>query len=156
MAILVWTLWALFVCDCGLSFTVMNLLKKHIDTQRATTPKKSPRPYARCCGTNGFSAVCSMPTPIGRPVLMLLTLRLKKARQEYKRTLSLLRKAQKQALHATREELEKAMEQVHKARAEKREALRRLRLVQRLFLRWDEEEEDETGKPLTFPSFLLY
>ena len=70
----------------------------------------------------------------------------KKARQEYKRTLSLLRKAQKQALHSTREELEKAMEQVRQARAEKGEALRRLRLVQRLFLRWDEEEEeDETG-----------
>ena len=71
-----------------------------------------------------------------------MTLRLKKARQEYKRTLSALRKAQKLALRATREELEKAMEQVHKARMEKKEALRRLRLVQRLFLRWDEEEEE--------------
>ena len=37
------------------------------------------------------------------------------------------------------------MEQVRQARAEKGEALRRLRLVQRLFLRWDEEEEHETG-----------
>ena len=145
MAILVWTLWALFVCDCGLSFTVMNLLKKHIDTQKGDNTEEIAQAVRQVLRDKRLLRRLLHAYPHWQARPHALTLRLKKARQEYKRTLSALRKAQKQALHSTREELEKAMEQVRQARAEKGKTLRRLRLVQRLFLRRDEEEGDKTG-----------